>query len=129
MPLMEVADFLDDGFMREMALFQKKGYTTYLKGAFSEAVIMFFDGDYWEAFLELSIHYQEGAKKYGENNWQKGIPVRSYIDSAIRHYLKARSGYEDEPHERAVLWNIISALWTSNNKPELNDYKRGNNDD
>lgn len=24
--------------------------------------------------LELSIHFEEGAKKYGENNWQKGIP-------------------------------------------------------
>ena len=38
--------------------------------------------------LEVAKHFEEGAKKYGENNWQKGIPVKCYIDSAVRHYLK-----------------------------------------
>lgn len=38
--------------------------------------------------LEVSKHFEEGAKKYGEYNWQKGIPTHCYIDSAVRHYLK-----------------------------------------
>ena len=29
----------------------------------------------WEAILRLSRHYEEGAKKYGRWNYQKGIPV------------------------------------------------------
>ena len=74
--------------------------------------------------LEVSKHFEEGAKKYGENNWQKGIPVRCYIDSAIRHLLKYKSGWIDEPHDRAFCWNIMCAIWTCKHKPELNDYRK-----
>ena len=73
-------------------------------------------------FLEVAIHFEEGCKKYGDNNWQKGIPVRCYIDSAVRHYLKWLRGDEDEPHDRAFCWNILCAIWTCKHKPELNDY-------
>jgi hypothetical protein len=73
-------------------------------------------------FLEVSKHFEEGAKKYGEHNWQKGIPVRCYIDSAIRHYLKWHRGDHDEPHDRAFCWNIMCAIWTCEHKPELNCY-------
>ena len=72
--------------------------------------------------LEVSIHFEEGAKKYGENNWQKGIPVHCYIDSAVRHYLKYLRGDKDEPHDRAFCWNLMCAIWTCKHKPELNDY-------
>ena len=61
--------------------------------------------------LEVSKHFEEGAKKYGENNWQKGIPVNCYIDSAVRHYLKWKRGDEDENHARAVVWNILCCGW------------------
>ena len=61
--------------------------------------------------LEVSIHFEEGAKKYGENNWQKGIPPNCYIDSAIRHYLKWRRGDKDEPHERAFVWNLMCCIY------------------
>ncbi len=75
-------------------------------------------------FLELSKHFEEGAKKYGENNWQKGIPTHCYIDSAVRHYLKYLRGDKDEPHDRAFVWNIVCCIWTCVHKPELNDYKK-----
>ena len=74
--------------------------------------------------LEVAKHFEEGAKKYGDNNWRKGIPVRCYIDSAIRHYVKWLRGDQDEPHDRAFCWNIICAIWTCMNKPELNDYRK-----
>lgn len=74
--------------------------------------------------LEVSVHFEEGAEKYGENNWQKGLPVRCYINSAIRHYLKWLRGDDDEPHDRAFVWNIMCCMWTCMNKPELNDYRK-----
>ena len=74
--------------------------------------------------LEVSIHFEEGAKKYGENNWQKGLPAHCYINSAIRHYLKWWRGDTDEPHDRAFCWNIMCCIWTCINKPELNDYRK-----
>ena len=79
-----------------------------------------------DELLEVSKHFEEGAKKYGENNWQKGIPTNCYIDSAIRHYLKYLRGDKDEPHDRAFVWNIICCIWTCVNKPELNVYKKAN---
>lgn len=78
--------------------------------------------DYWQCMantmLEVAIHFEEGAKKYGENNWRKGIPVYCYIDSAVRHYLKWRRGDKDEPHNRAFVWNLLCCIWTITNKPE-----------
>lgn len=64
------------------------------------------------ALLEVSKHFEEGALKYGENNWQKGIPESSYIDSAVRHYLKWLRVDDDERHDRAFVWNIMCLIWT-----------------
>lgn len=68
-------------------------------------------GSYETMLLEVSKHFEEGALKYGENNWQKGIPTYCYIDSAIRHYLKYRRGDQDENHARAFVWNIMCCIW------------------
>lgn len=77
-----------------------------------------------EMFLEVSKHFEEGSKKYGEHNWQKGIPTHCYIDSAVRHYLKYLRGDDDEPHDRAFVWNILCCIWTCLHKPEMNDYDK-----
>ena len=69
--------------------------------------------------LEVSKHFEAGCKKYGENNWRKGIPSHCYIDSAVRHYLK---WLRCEPHDRAFCWNILCCIWTCIHHPELNDY-------
>ena len=92
--------------------FQECGDT----GALYEAIHRFAcSNDNWDTvftmFLEVSKHYEEGAKKYGENNWQKGIPTWCYIDSAVRHYLKWLRGDKDEPHDRAFVWNLMCCIW------------------
>ena len=74
-----------------------------------------------DALLEVSVHYEEGAKKYGEYNWQKGIPSHCYLDSGIRHLLKHYRGDTDERHDRAFIWNMLGLIWNDLNKPELND--------
>lgn len=77
--------------------------------------------DIYTAMLELSIHFAEGAKKYSPNNWRKGLPIHSFIDSGVRHYLKWLRGDTDEPHDRAFLWNMVCCIWTFRNKPEMMD--------
>ena len=68
-------------------------------------------GSYETMLLEVAKHFEEGALKYGDNNWQKGMPVDCYMDSAIRHYLKYRRGDNDEDHARAFVWNIMCCIW------------------
>lgn len=80
-----------------------------------------FKGDIYGAIIELSKHYEDGAKKYSPNNWKLGINQHCFIDSAIRHYLKYLRSDTDEPHNRAVMWNLVGAIWTHRNHPELND--------
>lgn len=77
--------------------------------------------DFSTAMLEVAKHYEDGAKKYAERNWEQGIPLHCYIDSGVRHYLKFMRGDTDEPHDRAFLWNMLGAIWTHMNKPELID--------
>lgn len=73
------------------------------------------------AVLDLAIHYEQGAQKYEERNWEKGINCHCYVDSGIRHLLKCVRGDKDEPHDRAFLWNMVGLLWTLRHKPEFND--------
>lgn len=65
-----------------------------------------------DSLLTLSTRFESGARKYEERNWEKGIPVKSYIDSAIRHMLKHISGWEDEPHLLACYWNVMCCFET-----------------
>lgn len=78
-------------------------------------------GNLHTAILEVSKHYEDGCNKYGDRNWEKGIPLHCYIDSGVRHYLKWLRGDKDEPHERAFVWNMLGALWTQDHLPELCD--------
>lgn len=77
-----------------------------------------------EMLLEVSKHFEEAAKKYPPDNWKKGIPISSYINSAVRHLLKWRDGWKDERHDRAFVWNLLAAIWTMKYLPEMDDLPR-----
>lgn len=109
--------------IKYISLFQESGDA---RNWLRSAIIAFGSERGWknpsEMLLEVAKHFEEGAKKYGPNNWQKGIPVHSYIDSAVRHYLKYRAGWTDEPHDRAFVWNLMCCIWTMEHHPELDDF-------
>lgn len=71
--------------------------------------------------LRLARHYENGARKYGDRNWQKGIPCHSFADSAMRHLLKYMDGQTDEDHLIAAIWNLCGLAWTEEKLPELMD--------
>lgn len=120
MPLAVVANLLngrslpakEDGqVMHNVKTFLEKNDTYYLYLALEHFADKCYGRSIPTMFLEVAKHFEEGAKKYGENNWQKGIPVHCYIDSAVRHYLKWKRGDNDEPHDRAFVWNIMCCIW------------------
>lgn len=100
-----------DKILWQLGCFQKDKDFHDLKIIFNEFVSTYFKSKY-DTFLELAIHFEEGARKYSDNNWKKGIPVERYLDSAVRHYCKFRRGDTDERHDRAFLWNILCCYWT-----------------
>lgn len=71
------------------------------------------------SMLRLARHYEEGAKKYDDRNWEIGIPQSSFIDSAMRHILKYMAGLDDEDHLCAAGWNIMCAMWNEQNRKDL----------
>lgn len=66
----------------------------------------------WPMLQDLAIHFQKGAEHYGERNCQKGIPLWSFKDSAMRHATQVFEGKKDEPHSISVIWNCWLAAWT-----------------
>lgn len=106
-----------DDILGKLGCFQEEKDSCILKLIFNEFVEIYFKSKY-DAFLELAIHFEEGAKKYSDNNWKKGIPVERYLDSAVRHYCKFKRGDTDERHDRAFLWNILCCYWTMTCKKE-----------
>lgn len=127
MPLDVVGHLMyDDPFLFQIHEFTKDGDPEHLICALQ--IVAKGNGYPWlsisSMMLDAAKHFEAGAKKYGEWNWQKGIPTHCYIDSAVRHFLKCACGYNDEPHDRAFVWNILCCIWTCKHKPELNDYPR-----
>lgn len=127
LPLDVVARYLEDEIIDDIATFQK----TCSVDSLYDAIWKF--SPHWGGIdkraasnatmlLEVAKHYEEGCNKYGARNWEKGIPVRCYIDSGVRHYLKFIRGDKDEPHDRAFVWNMLGAIWTCVHKPELCEY-------
>lgn len=110
-----------DAFYDYMEEFVRSGDKRNVYSAIDYVVHTAFDHNYDTAYLEVSQHYAEGAKKYSDRNMEKGIPWHSMVDSALRHYTKWRRGDDDEPHARAVIWNLLTLLYMVDYKPELND--------
>lgn len=115
MPLQVVARLLEvrtgDYIIRAIAAFTEQQDTKFLYAAILSFVPLAFDSKVETLLLETAKHFEEGAKKYGENNWQKGIPANCYLDSAIRHYLKWRRHDHDENHASAFVWNLMCCIW------------------
>lgn len=124
LPLDVVADIMELSTFENIALFKESGEIRHLERILQAPKLDGLFPDASTMFLEVAKHFEEGAKKYGEYNWQKGIPVHCYIDSGVRHYLKWLRGDKDERHDRSFVWNIICCIWTCKHKPELNDYAK-----
>ena len=100
-----------DKVIVSIALFRENPEVAYLYNALDEFALLR-GWDKPTMLLEVAKHFEEGCAKYGEDNWRKGIPVKCYIDSAVRHYLKWLRWDVDEPHDRAFCWNIMCCIWT-----------------
>jgi len=54
--------------------------------------------------------YQRGAEKYGQRNWERGMPIGRFLDSALRHIYQYIEGKRDEDHLAQAMWNVAGAI-------------------
>ena len=73
------------------------------------------------ALLRVSKHMEDALTHYPERNWEKGLPMHSMIDSAMRHLAKYMDGQTDEDHLCAAATNLLMAMWTEDKHPEMQD--------
>lgn len=121
LPLCDISELTHDEFIRAIGMYLETRDTMFLKTAIRVFVHRHYQDSWADALLELAKHFEDGAKKYSDRNWEKGIPCHCFIDSGVRHYFKFQRGDSDEPHDRAVLWNLVCLMWTLRNHPELDD--------
>lgn len=65
------------------------------------------------AIFALARVFEEGAVKYEARNFEKGIPLSRFIDSALRHTFKHLEGYRDERHIVQAAWNLLAYIFTA----------------
>jgi hypothetical protein len=66
-----------------------------------------------KAVKRIAQHFENGAVKYGDKNWELGQPLSSYLDSGLRHTFNLLDLQVDEDHAAAGIWNLIAFLCTA----------------
>jgi hypothetical protein len=70
---------------------------------------------------EVARTCAEGAAKYSDFNWEKGMPVHDLLNHAIAHVYAFLSGDRSEPHLGHAAWNLLAAIHSHELWPHLNE--------
>jgi len=63
----------------------------------------------------------EGAKKYGDHNWEDGMPASVMLNHAIRHAYLWLAGDNSEDHLAHAAWNLLAVCHFEETMPEMID--------
>lgn len=80
----------------------------------------------------LAKWFELGGKGKGDRNWEEGISLSRFWDSACRHWYQVMAREHSEDHPIAAMWNIhgyIATEWWIKQgilPPELDDMPRYN---
>ena len=84
------------------------------------------NGERWDLITPIGLRRlaetcAEGAAKYGDYNWQKGIPASVMINHAIRHIYLYLAGDRGEDHLAHASWNLLGVCHFEELLPEMID--------
>ena len=60
--------------------------------------------------LQNAQALHEGAIKYGERQWEKGIPEANLVNHALFHLFKLAEGDTTENHLSHLVWNVLTII-------------------
>ncbi len=83
----------------------------------------------WDVVLQDSVLLSRGARKYGERNWERGIPVSLSWAAMMRHAIAWWLGEEEDRetgmhHLLAVRFHAASILRSLRTSEKLDDRPR-----
>lgn len=64
------------------------------------------------AMMRVALRFEGGADKFGSRNWERGMPLSWFFDSAMRHSFAVLEGKTDEDHSSAAAWNWLCYIET-----------------
>lgn len=67
--------------------------------------------------LRFGYHMRIGANKYGDSNWELGMPTKQYLESVDRHIALYLDGDRSEDHLSAIIFGIQGCM--------INEQKEG----
>lgn len=70
---------------------------------------------------EVARTCAEGAAKYDDFNWEKGMPVHDLLNHALAHIYQFLAGDRAEPHLPHAAWNLLAAIHSHELWPALNE--------
>lgn len=71
----------------------------------------------------LAETYGEGALKYNDHNWRKGMPVSVMLNHAAAHVNAYLTGDASEDHLAHAAWNLFAIMHFEETRPDLFDLK------
>jgi len=69
----------------------------------------------------LAETYAEGAKKYTDHNWRKGMPFSVLLNHLIKHIYQYLDGDRDEDHLAHAAWGLFALMDFEETHAEQND--------
>lgn len=73
------------------------------------------------ALRRVAETYGEGAAKYGDNNWRRGMNASVLVNHAMAHLVALLEGDTSEDHAAHAAWNLFALMEFQVNRPELID--------
>lgn len=70
----------------------------------------------------FGYHTNIGAAKYGNGNWEKGLPTDCYLESIDRHLASYMEGDRSEDHLSAILFGIQGCMINEKKEGIASDY-------
>ena len=76
-----------------------------------------------QALRRLAATYNEGATKYGDNNFRHGMEFSNVINHVLEHINTYIAGDDQggEDHLAHAAWGLFTLMEQEKTKPDLND--------
>jgi Domain of unknown function (DUF5664) len=76
------------------------------------------------ALRRIAARYALGSKKYGDSNWERGMPISDLANHALRHLFLYLSGDRSDDHLAGVAWGACAMLHSEELWPQMNQNLR-----